>query len=74
MHLHHSGRFTERGNVTCNLPIPFLRQDDSVGDQLLDTQNVISRFRANLVIAGVEPFEEDNWSRLIIGNTRFVVS
>lgn len=74
MHLHHSGWFTERGNVTCNFHIPFLRQDDSVGDQLLDTQNVISRFRANLVIAGVEPFEEDNWSRLIIGNTRFVVS
>ncbi|XP_041803884.1 molybdenum cofactor sulfurase [Chelmon rostratus] len=50
------------------------RQDDSEGDPLLDTQNVISRFRANLVIAGVEPFEEDNWSHLIIGNTRFVVT
>uniref|UniRef100_A0A671XLC5 Molybdenum cofactor sulfurase n=1 Tax=Sparus aurata TaxID=8175 RepID=A0A671XLC5_SPAAU len=36
--------------------------------------NVISRFRANLVIAGVEPFEEDNWSHLIIGNTRFMVT
>ncbi|KAM6998058.1 molybdenum cofactor sulfurase isoform 2-T2 [Tautogolabrus adspersus] len=50
------------------------REVDSEGDQILDTQNVISRFRANLVIAGVEPFEEDNWSHLIIGNTRFVVS
>ncbi|XP_051815684.1 molybdenum cofactor sulfurase [Acanthochromis polyacanthus] len=50
------------------------RQDDSEGDQLLDTQNVISRFRANLVIAGVEPFEEDNWSHLIIGSTRFMVA
>ncbi|KAK5882060.1 hypothetical protein CesoFtcFv8_020687 [Champsocephalus esox] len=50
------------------------RQDDSEGDQLLDTQNVISRFRANLVIAGGEPFEEDNWPHLIIGNTRFVVA
>uniref|UniRef100_A0A3Q3M338 Molybdenum cofactor sulfurase n=1 Tax=Mastacembelus armatus TaxID=205130 RepID=A0A3Q3M338_9TELE len=50
------------------------RQDNSEGDQLLDTQNVISRFRANLVIAGVEPFEEDNWSHLIIGNTQFVVA
>ncbi|KAF1376006.1 hypothetical protein PFLUV_G00226080 [Perca fluviatilis] len=48
------------------------RQDDSEGDQLLDTQNIISRFRANLVIAGVEPFEEDNWPHLIIGNTPFV--
>ncbi|XP_069000188.1 molybdenum cofactor sulfurase [Embiotoca jacksoni] len=50
------------------------RQDDSEGDQLLDTQNVISRFRANLVIAGAEPFEEDNWSHLIIGSTRFMLS
>uniref|UniRef100_UPI0037E87810 molybdenum cofactor sulfurase n=1 Tax=Semicossyphus pulcher TaxID=241346 RepID=UPI0037E87810 len=50
------------------------RQDDSEGDQILDTQNVISRFRANLVIAGVEPFEEDNWSHLVIGNTRFVIT
>uniref|UniRef100_A0A673BDG3 Molybdenum cofactor sulfurase n=1 Tax=Sphaeramia orbicularis TaxID=375764 RepID=A0A673BDG3_9TELE len=50
------------------------RQDSSEDDQLLDSQNVISRFRANLVIAGKEPFEEDNWSHLIIGNTRFVVA
>ncbi|XP_038593086.1 molybdenum cofactor sulfurase isoform X1 [Micropterus salmoides] len=50
------------------------RQDESEGDQLLDTQNVISRFRANLVITGVEPFEEDNWSHLIIGNTHFMVA
>ncbi|XP_034754478.1 molybdenum cofactor sulfurase [Etheostoma cragini] len=48
------------------------RQDNSEGDQLLDTQNIISRFRANLVIAGVEPFEEDNWPHLIIGNTPFM--
>uniref|UniRef100_A0A665TYM0 Molybdenum cofactor sulfurase n=1 Tax=Echeneis naucrates TaxID=173247 RepID=A0A665TYM0_ECHNA len=51
-----------------------VEQDYSEGDQLLDTQNVISRFRANLVITGVEPFEEDNWSHLIIGNTQFVVA
>ncbi|XP_062286132.1 molybdenum cofactor sulfurase [Scomber scombrus] len=50
------------------------RQDYSEGEQPLDTQNVISRFRANLVIAGGEPFEEDNWSHLIIGNTQFVVA
>ncbi|XP_072247525.1 molybdenum cofactor sulfurase isoform X1 [Leuresthes tenuis] len=50
------------------------RQDGCEGDQLPDTQNVIRRFRANLVIAGVEPFEEDNWSHLIIGNTRFMVA
>ncbi|XP_061546370.1 molybdenum cofactor sulfurase [Phycodurus eques] len=39
----------------------------------LDTQNIISRFRSNFVIAGVKPFEEDNWSNLIIGNIRFMV-
>lgn len=50
------------------------RQENSEDDQRLDTHNVISRFRANLVIAGIEPFEEDNWSHLIIGNTRFVVA
>ncbi|XP_043993005.1 molybdenum cofactor sulfurase [Gambusia affinis] len=50
------------------------RQDGCEGHQLLDTQSVISRFRANLVIAGAEPFEEDNWSHLIIGNTRFMVT
>uniref|UniRef100_H3C4W8 Molybdenum cofactor sulfurase n=1 Tax=Tetraodon nigroviridis TaxID=99883 RepID=H3C4W8_TETNG len=50
------------------------RQENSVGDQHLDTKNIISRFRANLVIAGVEAFEEDNWSQLMIGNTRFVVT
>ncbi|XP_038137357.1 molybdenum cofactor sulfurase isoform X1 [Cyprinodon tularosa] len=50
------------------------RQDGCEGDQLLDAQSVIRRFRANLVIAGAEPFEEDNWSHLIIGNTRFMVA
>lgn len=60
--------------VACKFHIPFFRQENSVGDQHLDTKNIISRFRANLVIAGVEAFEEDNWSQLMIGNTRFVVS
>uniref|UniRef100_UPI003AACC1DD molybdenum cofactor sulfurase n=1 Tax=Centroberyx gerrardi TaxID=166262 RepID=UPI003AACC1DD len=50
------------------------RRGYSEDHPLLDTQNLISRFRANLVIAGVEPFEEDNWSHLIIGNTRFLVA
>uniref|UniRef100_A0A3Q2XHM9 Molybdenum cofactor sulfurase n=1 Tax=Hippocampus comes TaxID=109280 RepID=A0A3Q2XHM9_HIPCM len=39
----------------------------------LDTENIISRFRSNFVISGVEPFEEDNWSHLVIGNIRFMV-
>lgn len=50
------------------------RQDNWEGDQLLDRRGVISRFRANLVIAGEKAFEEDNWSHLIIGSTRFMVT
>ncbi|XP_051935896.1 molybdenum cofactor sulfurase isoform X1 [Hippocampus zosterae] len=38
-----------------------------------DTENIISRFRSNFIISGVEPFEEDNWSHLVIGNIRFMV-
>ncbi|XP_064790584.1 molybdenum cofactor sulfurase-like isoform X2 [Oncorhynchus masou masou] len=50
------------------------RQESSDGHQPLDTQTLISRFRANLVISGKEPFEEDDWSHLIIGNTHFQVA
>ncbi|CAL8256886.1 unnamed protein product [Lota lota] len=49
------------------------RQEFSEDRQPLDTQNLISRFRANLVVAGVEPFEEDTWSQLIIGDAQFLV-
>lgn len=62
------------GKVAYHFHIPFFRQENSVGDQNIDTKTIISRFRANLVIAGVEAFEEDNWSQLKIDNTRFVVS
>ncbi|XP_029496795.1 molybdenum cofactor sulfurase-like isoform X2 [Oncorhynchus nerka] len=50
------------------------RQESSDDHQPLDTQTLISRFRANLVISGKEPFEEDDWSHLIIGNTHFQVA
>ncbi|KAM4607640.1 molybdenum cofactor sulfurase [Polymixia lowei] len=50
------------------------RQEYSEDHRLLDTQNLISRFRANLVFAGVEPFEEDNWSHLSIEHTQFLVA
>ena len=33
----------------------------------------IDRFRSNLVIEGAEPFEEDDWSHLEIGEARFDV-
>uniref|UniRef100_A0A3P9K1V6 Molybdenum cofactor sulfurase n=1 Tax=Oryzias latipes TaxID=8090 RepID=A0A3P9K1V6_ORYLA len=50
------------------------RQGGGEDQELLVSQNVIRRFRANLVITGGEAFEEDNWSHLIIGSTRFVVA
>ncbi|XP_056148041.1 molybdenum cofactor sulfurase isoform X2 [Lampris incognitus] len=50
------------------------REECSNDHQLLDTDKLISRFRANLVVTGVEPFDEDNWSDLIVGNTRFQVA
>ncbi|XP_059928694.1 molybdenum cofactor sulfurase-like [Gadus macrocephalus] len=49
------------------------RQESSEDGQPLERQDLISRFRANLVIAGVEPFEEDSWSQLIIRNAQFLV-
>ncbi|CAL8284479.1 unnamed protein product [Arctogadus glacialis] len=49
------------------------RQESSEDGQPLERQDLISRFRANLVVAGVEPFEEDSWSQLIIGNAQFLV-
>lgn len=71
--------YITKDDVPCvanNLLFPhplFPRQGHSESDQLLDLRDVISRFRANLVVAGVEPFEEDDWSHLIIGNTQFMV-
>ncbi|XP_072293099.1 molybdenum cofactor sulfurase [Eucyclogobius newberryi] len=51
------------------------REEVNADERLvLDVENVISRFRANLVLSGAEAFHEDNWSQLIIAGTRFVVS
>uniref|UniRef100_A0A4W5P1U6 Molybdenum cofactor sulfurase n=1 Tax=Hucho hucho TaxID=62062 RepID=A0A4W5P1U6_9TELE len=49
-------------------------RQESSDHQPLDIHELISRFRANLVISGLEPFEEDDWSHLIIGNTHFQVA
>ncbi|KAL0964254.1 hypothetical protein UPYG_G00321370 [Umbra pygmaea] len=50
------------------------RQEPSDDHFPLDTEQLISRFRANLVISGKKPFEEDDWSHFIIGNTHFQVA
>ncbi|XP_029609047.1 molybdenum cofactor sulfurase isoform X1 [Salmo trutta] len=49
-------------------------RQESSDHQPLDIHELISRFRANLVISGLDPFEEDDWSHLIIGNTHFQVA
>uniref|UniRef100_A0A8C7VM45 Molybdenum cofactor sulfurase n=1 Tax=Oncorhynchus mykiss TaxID=8022 RepID=A0A8C7VM45_ONCMY len=49
-------------------------RQESSDHQPLDIHELVSRFRANLVISGLEPFEEDDWSHLIIGNTHFQVA
>lgn len=38
-----------------------------------DTEQLVQRFRANLVISEQEAFAEDNWSHLTIGSTQFQV-
>ncbi|XP_016368058.1 molybdenum cofactor sulfurase-like [Sinocyclocheilus rhinocerous] len=38
-----------------------------------DMEQLIQRFRANLVISGQEAFSEDGWSHLTIGDTQFQV-
>ncbi|XP_062319922.1 molybdenum cofactor sulfurase [Osmerus eperlanus] len=50
------------------------RQEGSEDHPSFNIQQLIGRFRANLVIDGIEPFEEDDWSHLIIGNTNFQVA
>ena len=36
--------------------------------------NLIDRFRANLVVNGQEPFREDEWKMIRIGDLSFKVS
>ncbi|XP_041100886.1 molybdenum cofactor sulfurase isoform X2 [Polyodon spathula] len=38
-----------------------------------NTEQLIGRFRANFVVCGTQPFEEDGWTELKIGHTSFQV-
>ncbi|KAJ8333559.1 hypothetical protein SKAU_G00415670 [Synaphobranchus kaupii] len=51
-----------------------IHRNRSGSHQQFDIQQLINRFRANLVIWGKEPFEEDEWTSLKIGNTLFKVA
>ncbi|XP_015212667.2 molybdenum cofactor sulfurase isoform X1 [Lepisosteus oculatus] len=48
------------------------RSDSSTCLQF-NTEQLIERFRANLVVSGKEPFEEDNWTKVTVGQTPFQV-
>lgn len=57
------------------------RKDEEIGESsssVPDLQNIVSRFRANLVIRGGRAFEEDAWSSLRVvgvgGEARFSVT
>ncbi|KAI5108127.1 molybdenum cofactor sulfurase [Silurus meridionalis] len=50
------------------------RQDSSNNCTSFDMLQLINRFRANLVISGSEPFEEDDWTGVKIGGTFFQVA
>jgi uncharacterized protein len=55
---------------------PFLLlSEESLADlnRRLGTPLPMNRFRPNLVVAGAEPYAEDRWERLVIGNIRFRV-
>ncbi|XP_067241238.1 molybdenum cofactor sulfurase isoform X1 [Chanodichthys erythropterus] len=49
------------------------RHDSENEETWSDKERLIQRFRANLVISGQEPFEEDDWSYLTVGGTKFQV-
>jgi Uncharacterized Fe-S protein len=41
---------------------------------LLFQENLLDRFRSNLVIQGLKPFEENDWTQFQIGKVKFQVS
>lgn len=50
-----------------------LRQDSENEGTWHDMEQLIQRFRANLVISGPQAFAEDDWSHLTVGDTQFQV-
>ncbi|XP_053477088.1 molybdenum cofactor sulfurase isoform X2 [Ictalurus furcatus] len=50
------------------------RQDSSNNCTSFDMLQLINRFRANLVISGSEPFEEEDWTGVKIEGTHFQVT
>uniref|UniRef100_A0A8C4XD98 Molybdenum cofactor sulfurase n=1 Tax=Erpetoichthys calabaricus TaxID=27687 RepID=A0A8C4XD98_ERPCA len=49
------------------------KRNECTPGQTPSMEQLIARFRANFVIQGVEPFEEDKWTDVKIGETSFQV-
>ncbi|XP_052212414.1 molybdenum cofactor sulfurase-like [Dreissena polymorpha] len=47
------------------------RYQEGDADACFDVNNLVDRFRANLVVRGCSPFEEDTWSSVQIGKLHF---
>ncbi|KAL7877688.1 hypothetical protein SRHO_G00043310 [Serrasalmus rhombeus] len=50
------------------------KHDGSQNGTSFDMLQLLHRFRANLVISGLEPFEEEDWSNVKIGGALFQVA
>ena len=48
--------------------------NSQVEDKINQVDSFIDRFRANLVVNGQEPFREDEWKMIKIGDLSFKVS
>lgn len=48
-----------------------LEQNANTEEQVLDLPMQMNRFRPNIVIAGAEPFAEDHWKKIKIGDVIF---
>ncbi|XP_004380979.1 molybdenum cofactor sulfurase [Trichechus manatus latirostris] len=48
--------------------------DENGKEKLFPMSELISRFRANIIISGTRAFEEDKWDEISVGSLRFQVS
>ncbi|XP_076830610.1 molybdenum cofactor sulfurase [Brachyhypopomus gauderio] len=63
-----------RSSVGLLLDYIMNRQDSSNNGAAIDMPQLIHRFRANLVISGREPLEEEEWSHVKLGHALFQVA